>query len=238
MELDQHTDEEGDEWDRLEKELFPSRSPTSAIVDASPPSAVAVASPSSDANAGKLFTEAEMDALGDATVLAPSPAEYKQIKKRKKEKKGGRKKRSWKRKLADAKKEVEKTLDTSHEQPTPVLDKVEEAATPRRRLRAKCKATPEKAAAPCKEGVAQKEKGETSKPDPNEHDVVVRYLQLEGISIATKRHRLHSNVYDKERIRVRNSTGDDVFARSKARTLAKKEVGRFDAEVKRLKLSD
>ena len=154
----QHTDEKGDEWDRLEKELFPSRSPTSAIVDASPPSAVAVASPSSDANAGKLFTEAEMDALGDATVLAPSPAEYKQIKKRKKEKKGGRKKRRWKRKLADAKKEVEKTLDTSHEQPTPVLDKVEEAATPRRRLRAKRKATPEKAAAPCKEGVAQRKR--------------------------------------------------------------------------------
>ena len=236
----QHTDEEEDEWDMLEKELFPSRSPTSAIVDASPPSAVAVASPSSDANAGKLFTEAEMDALGDATVfLAPSPAEYKQIKKRKKEKKGGRKKRSWKRKLADAKKEVEKTLDTSHEQPTPVLDKVEEAATPTRaNAKAKCKATPKKAAAPCKEGVAQKEKGKTSKPDPNEHDVVVRYLQLEGISIATKRHRLHSNVYDKERIRVRNSTGDDDLARSKARTLAMSERGRFDAEVTRLKLSD
>ena len=76
---DQHTDEEGDKWNRLEKELFPSRSPKRAIVDASPPSALAVASPSSDANAGKLFTEAEMDALGDATVLAPSPAEYKQI---------------------------------------------------------------------------------------------------------------------------------------------------------------
>ena len=133
---------------------------------------------------------------------------------------------------------MEKTIDTSLEQPTSVLDKVEEAATPRRRLRAKCKATPEKAAAPCKEGVAQKEKGETSKPDPNEHDVVVRYLQLEGISIKKKRHRLHSNVYDKERIRVRNRTGNDVFARLKARKLAKKEVGRFDAKVKKLKLHD
>ena len=235
---DQHTDEQENEGDRLEKELFPSRSPTSAIVDASPPSAVAVASPSSDANAGKLFTEAEMDALGDATFLAPSPAEYKQIKKRKKEKKGGRKKRSWKRKLADAKKEVEKTLDTSHEQPTPVFDKVEEAATPTRaNAKAKCKATPKKAAAPCKavadkkgdKGVAQEEKGKTSKPDPNEPDVVKRYLQLEGISIATKRRRLHSNVYDKERIIVRNSTGDDDLARSRAGTLARS---------KRLKLSD
>ena len=126
----QHTDEVGDEWDRLEKELFPSRSPTSAIVDASPPSAVTVASPSSDANAGKLFTEAEMDALGDATVLAPSPAEYKQIKKRKKEKNGGRKKRRWKRKLADVKKEVEKNL-------TQVLDSPLQSWTKlkRRRLR-------------------------------------------------------------------------------------------------------
>ena len=243
----QHTDEKGDAWDRLEKELFPSRSPKRAIVDASPPSAVAVASPSSDANAGKLFTEAEMDALGDATVLAPSPAEYKQIKKRKKQKKGGREKRSWKRKLADVQKEVETRLDASLGQTTPVLDKVEEAATPTKsKANAKCKATPEKAAAPCKavadkkgdKGVAQEEKGKTSKPDPNEHDVVKRYLQLDGLSIATKRHRLHSNVYDKERIRVRNSTGDDDLARSKARTLARSECGRFDAEVKRLKLSD
>ena len=243
----QHTDEKGNAWDRLEKELFPSRSPTSAIVDASPPSAIAVASPPSDANAGKLFTEAEMDALGDATVLAPSPAEYKQFKKRKKEKKGGRKKRRWKRKLADAKKEVEKTFDTSHEQPTPVLDKVEEAPTPtKEKANAKCKATPQKAAAPCKavadkkgdKGVAQKEKGKISKPDQDEPDVVKRYLKLTGISIATKRHRMHSNVYEKERKRVFNFIGDDNLARSRARTLAMSERGRFDAEVKRLNLSD
>ena len=240
-----HTDEEEDEWDQLEKQLFPNRSPTSAIVVASPPSAVAVASPSSVANAGKAFTDAEIDALGDAPAQ-PSPAAYTQLKKRKKGTK--KKKRLLKRELAEAKKaakskaaqEAKKAAQEAKKaaKKAPVLDKVEEAATPRRRLRAKCKATPEKAAAPCKEGVAQKEKGETSKPDPNEHDVVVRYLQLEGISIKKKRHRLHSNVYDKERIRVRNSTGDDVFARSKARKLAKGEVGRFDAEVKRLKLYD
>ena len=101
---DQHTDEEGDEWDRLEKELFPNRSPTSAIVVASPPSAVAVASPSSVANAGKAFTDAEIDALGDAPAQ-PSPAAYTKLKKQKKRTK--KKKRLLKRELAEAKKAVQ-----------------------------------------------------------------------------------------------------------------------------------